>query len=236
MSNIDLAPVARLIGDSTRAMILDALLAGRPLAAGELARLAGVTAQTASAHLSLLLDGGLVGVETQGRHRYYRLAGEDIAAALEALALISPARPVKSLRQSKSAEALGFARTCYDHLAGVAGVAMLDAMLSGGWLCPGDGGYDLTAVGRRSVEQFGLDVAGLKARRRSFARPCLDWTERRPHLAGALSAALTSEILKRGWFLRRRTGERGLHLTQKGTTGLRELFGCSLQPDGAGLR
>jgi DNA-binding transcriptional ArsR family regulator len=236
MADVDLAPVARLIGDPTRATILDALMSGRPLAAGELARLAGITAQTASGHLALLLDGGLVAVQTQGRHRYYRLAGEDVAVALEALAGISPARPVRSLRQSQSARALGFARTCYDHLAGVAGVAVLDAMLSGGWLCPGEGGYDLTAVGQEAIERFGLDPSGLHARRRSFARPCLDWTERRPHLAGALSAAITAAMLERGWFLRRRAGDRGLRLTAAGSTGLAEVFGCSLQPAGAGLR
>ncbi len=234
MSDVDLAPVARLIGDPTRATMLDALLSGRPLAAGELARLAGVTAQTASTHLALLRDAGLIAVEAQGRHRYYRLAGEDVATALEALALISPDRPVRSLRQSKSAQALGYARTCYDHLAGVAGVALLDAMLAGDVLCSGRGGYDLTPTGRGLVEAFGLDVAGLRTRHRSFARPCLDWTERRPHLAGAVGAAITGEMLDRGWFLRRRAGERGLRLTDRGVGGLADVFGCRLSPAATG--
>ncbi|PZS31716.1 MAG: transcriptional regulator [Pseudonocardiales bacterium] len=228
MSNADLAPVARLIGDPTRAVMLDALLAGRPLAAGELARLAGVTAQTASAHLGLLLDAGLIGVEKQGRHRYFRLAGEDVAGALEALALISPARPVRSLRQSQSARALGYARTCYDHLAGVAGVAVLDAMLDQEWLRTGEGGYDLTVTGAAAVEGLGLDVAALRERRRSFARPCLDWTERRPHLAGSVAAAMTATMIERGWFVRRRAGDRGLRVTESGIAGLAEVFGCRL--------
>src|SRR5437660_64597 len=119
----DIASAAALIADSTRATILQALLPDRPLAAGELARLAGVSAATASFHLSKLLDGGMIAVARQGRHRYYRLAGHEVATAIEALALISPALPVRSLRQSRAAAALTQARTCYDHLAGRTGLA-----------------------------------------------------------------------------------------------------------------
>src|SRR5581483_3713329 len=122
----DIAQVAALIADPTRAVILQALLPDRPLAAGELARVAGVSAPTASFHLARLLEGGLVAVTRQGRHRYYRLAGHQVAAAVEALGLISPPLPVRTLRQSREAAALAEARTCYDHLAGRAGVALLD--------------------------------------------------------------------------------------------------------------
>jgi DNA-binding transcriptional ArsR family regulator len=130
----DIASAAALIADSTRAAILRALLPDRPLAAGELARLAGVSAATASFHLAKLLEGGLITVIRQGRHRYYRLAGHEVAAALEALGLISPGLPVRSLRQSREAAALAEARTCYDHLAGRAGVEVLDGLLRQGLL------------------------------------------------------------------------------------------------------
>src|ERR1700722_17635899 len=130
----DIAPAAALIADPTRAVILLALLPERPLAAGELARLAGVSAATASFHLAKLLAGGMIAVARQGRHRYYRLAGHEVAAAIEALGLISPALPVRSLRQSREAAALTQARTCYDHLAGRAGVELLDSMLRLGLL------------------------------------------------------------------------------------------------------
>ena len=130
----DFAPAAALIADSTRAAILRALLPNRPLAAGELARLAEVSAATVSFHLAKLLDGGLIAVARQGRHRYYRLACDEVAAALEALGLISPAQPVRTLRQSREAAALAEARTCYDHLAGRAGVELLDGLLRRGLL------------------------------------------------------------------------------------------------------
>src|ERR1700722_9613351 len=130
----DIAPAAALIADPTRAVILLALLPERPLAAGGLARMAGVSAATASFHLAKLLDGGMIAVARQGRHRYYRLAGHEVAAAIEALGLISPALPVRSLRQSREAAALTQARTCYDHLAGRAGVELLDSMLRLGLL------------------------------------------------------------------------------------------------------
>jgi DNA-binding transcriptional ArsR family regulator len=125
----DFAPVAALMADSTRAVMLNALLAGRPLAAGELGRVAGVSPATASAHLAKLLDGGMVTVTVQGRHRYYRLAGHEIAAVIEAISRISPAAPARNLRQSREAAALDEARTCYDHLAGRAGVALLAGRL-----------------------------------------------------------------------------------------------------------
>src|SRR5579862_4181324 len=132
----DIAGAAALFADPTRAAILRGLLAGRPLAAGELARLAGVSAATASFHLSRLLDGGMIAVARQGRHRYYRLAGHEVAAAIEALGLISPALPVRTLRQSREAAALTQARTCYDHLAGRAGVELLDSLLRRSLLKP----------------------------------------------------------------------------------------------------
>lgn len=224
MPDTDLAAIGALIGDPSRARILDALMSGRALAAGELARAAGVSASTASEHLGRLRDGGLVAVVAQGRHRYYRLAGPDVAAALEALSHVAPPRPVSTLRQAGHANALGFARTCYDHLAGRCGVELHDVLVTRTWLDPA---YDVTPAGVSALAVWGVDVAATRARRRSFARPCLDWTERRPHLAGALAAAITAGLLDLGWFVRRTGDSRALRLTDTGRAGLLEL-GCDL--------
>ncbi|WP_243060873.1 helix-turn-helix transcriptional regulator [Nocardioides sp. SR21] len=222
MHDTDLAAAGALIGDPSRARMLDALMGGRALAAGELARVAGVGRSTASEHLARLLDGGLVEVVAQGRHRYYRIAGPDVGAALEALSHVAPPRPVASLRQSGHARALGHARTCYDHLAGVCGVALHDALLAGDWLTPA---YDVTPAGAAGLGSWGVDVEAARAQRRAFARPCLDWTERRPHLAGALAAAITGSLVERAWFVRRAADSRALRLTDAGRAGL-EALGC----------
>ena len=220
MHDTDLAAIGALIGDPSRARMLDALMGGRALAAGELATVAGVGASTASEHLARLRDGGLVEAVAQGRHRYYRIAGPDVGAALEALSHVAPPRPVRSLRQAGHAEALGFARTCYDHLAGVCGVALHDALLARAWLTPA---YDVTPAGAEGLAGWGVDVEAARSRRRSFARPCLDWTERRPHLAGALAAGITDGLVECGWFVRRAADSRALRLTDAGRTGLAEL-------------
>lgn len=224
MHDTDLAAVGALLGEPSRARMLDSLMAGRALAAGELARVAGVSRSTASEHLGRLLDGGLVEVVSQGRHRYYRIAGPEVAEALEALSQIAPPRPVASLRQSGHAQALGLARTCYDHLAGRCGVELHDALVARGWLSPS---YDVTPAGADAFAAWGVDVEAARARRRTFARPCLDWTERRPHLAGALAADVTGALVGRGWFARRSADSRALRVTPAGRAGMAEL-GCSL--------
>ncbi|GAA4514036.1 MULTISPECIES: ArsR/SmtB family transcription factor [Nonomuraea] len=218
-SDADIAPVAALIADPTRAAILTALLGGRALAAGELARVAGVSAATASAHLARLLDGGLVGVVRQGRHRYYRLAGHEVAEVLEVLARVSARPPVRSLRQSRQARLLEEARTCYDHLAGRAGVALLDALRGQGCL----DGERVTPEGERLLAELGVDVARARRAKRRFAPECLDWTERRAHLGGALGAAVTAVLLERGWY-RRGSLPRAVVLTGEGREGLAALF------------
>jgi DNA-binding transcriptional ArsR family regulator len=220
----DLAAVGALIGDPSRARMLDALMGGRALTSGELARAAGVSASTASEHLARLRDGGLVETVVQGRHRYHRIAGPSVGSALEALSHVAPPQPVRTLRQAGHAQALGFARTCYDHLAGVCGVALHDALLERGWLTAA---YDVTPVGAAALVDWGVDLEAVRARRRSFARPCLDWTERRPHLAGGLAAAITEGLVGQGWFVRRTTDSRALRLTTTGRAGLVEL-GCDL--------
>ncbi|MGW0199115.1 ArsR/SmtB family transcription factor [Nonomuraea sp. NPDC003201] len=215
----DIAPVAALIADPTRAAMLTALLDGRALAAGELARVAGVSAATASAHLSRLLDGRLVDVVRQGRHRYYRLAGHDVAEVLEVLARVSARPPVRSLRQSRQARMLEEARTCYDHLAGRAGVGLLDRLAEGGYYAA----QDLTEAGERLLAGIGVDVDGARRSRRRFAPECLDWTERRSHLGGALGAAITEVLFERDWY-RRGKVPRAVVLTDEGRAGLSALF------------
>ena len=224
----DIAPVAALMADPARAAMLGALLGGTQLSAGELSQLAGVSPATASAHLARLLDGGLVAVTRQGRHRYYRLAGHEVATVIEALAQISPVRPVRSLRQSQEAAALAQARTCYDHLAGQAGVELLDALLRAGVLNGNGSGadvaYEVTAEGAERLAGFGVDVVQVRRSRRRFAGACLDWTQRRPHLNGALGAAVTGRLLELGW-IERGPSRRAVKITGPGQDGLAATFG-----------
>src|SRR6516225_12119648 len=226
----DIASAAALIADSTRAAILRALLPDRPLAAGELARLAGVSAATASFHLGKLLEGGMITVVRQGRHRYYRLAGPEVAAALEALGLISPGLPVRTLRQSREAVALAEARTCYDHLAGRAGVELLDALLESKSLVRTDLGdsastrFVVTGAGARTLASFGLNVTEIRRSRRRFAGECIDWTQRRGHLNGALAAAITARLFELGW-IARGVRRRSVLITAAGALGLADTFG-----------
>jgi DNA-binding transcriptional ArsR family regulator len=236
----DIAAVAGLIGDRTRARVLLALGDGRALAASVLAQEAGVSASTISEHLGKLLDAGLLSVESHGRHRYYRLAGPRVARLLENLAELSPASPVTSLRQGTRANALRSGRYCYDHLAGRLGVGITRSLLDQGLLTGGDGQFDraraerdrlsaaghdldyrLTPEGERWVRSFGIDLDALRARRRPVIRYCTDWTEQRHHLAGALGAALAEAMVERGWIERARNG-RAVTLTAQGRRGLRE--------------
>jgi len=226
----DIAPVAALLADPARAAMLGAMLGGSALAAGELSQVAGISPATASAHLARLLDGGLVTMTRQGRHRYYRLAGHEVASVLEAISQISPVRPVRSLRQSRDAAALAQARTCYDHLAGRAGVALFDALVRGEILTGGgtgqDAAYEVTAEGVDKLADFGVEVAEVRRSRRRFAGACLDWTQRRPHLNGALGAAVTGRLLELGWIERGRS-RRAVRVTEPGLAGLAATFGWS---------
>ena len=226
----DIAQAAALIADPTRAAMLRALLSDRPLAAGELARVAGVSAATASFHLAKLLDGNMIVVAAQGRHRYYRLAGHEVAAALEAIGLISPALPVRTLRQSREAVALAQARTCYDHLAGRAGVGLLDALLESKSLVRTDRGdsastrFVVTGAGARTLASFGINITEVRRSRRHFAGECLDWTQRRGHLNGALAAAITTRLFELGW-IEHGPRRRSVRVTAAGAEGLGAVFG-----------
>lgn len=220
----DFAAVARLLATPARSAVVDALMAGKHLAAGELARIAGVRPSTISEHLAALVDGGLLTVVNAGRHRYYTVASPEVAAALEGLARICPGTPVRSLRESVGARSLRLARTCYDHVAGALGVAMLDGMVEREWL---DEDCRLAPKGERRLDELGVDVAACRRSRRQFARPCLDWTQRRMHLAGALGAAITDRVQERGWVEASKPG-RGLRITGEGAEALRSWFGVEV--------
>jgi DNA-binding transcriptional ArsR family regulator len=217
----DLATVATLIGDPARAAMLAALLDGQALPAGELAACARISPQTASSHLAKLVAGGLLRVATEGRHRYFQLQSAEVGAALEALAAIAPAARVRSLRESEAAHALRFARTCYDHLAGAVGVAITQGLLDQGLLMVDAHAYRVTPDGTAWFAQWGIDLHHLRQARRSFAKPCLDWSERHYHLAGALGAALAHALFERGWLVRV-AGIRAVRLTEQGRAGLRQ--------------
>lgn len=232
--DVDVASAAGLFADRTRADVVAALLDGRALTAGELARAAGVSAQTVSAHLRRLLDAELVAVEAQGRHRYYRLADERAGRAFEALAVLAPVRPVRSLRQSRIAADLRLARTCYDHLAGAVAVALADTLTDRALLVEDHGTYRLQPQGKELLDGLGLDLDTLERTRRSFAHPCLDWSERRYHVAGALGAGLLARMVDLGW-VSRRPASRAVRLHDVGRQGLLEVFDCEVSTEAEGF-
>jgi DNA-binding transcriptional ArsR family regulator len=226
---------AFLIADPTRATMLMTLADGRAQPAGELAYAAGVTAQTASSHLAKLLAGGLLSVETQGRHRYYRLAGSHVALALENLASIAPGGTVHRMPRSREAQELQFARCCYDHLAGSLGVAVTQALQERTFIvAAADKQFEVTQAGMEWFSAMGLDLAALKPARRGLARQCLDWTERRHHLAGPLGVELMSRLCAIGW-VRRSKSSRAVQVTPKGWAGLKEQLGVDERAVQAGM-
>ena len=243
----DIASIGALVADPGRAKILLALGDGRALPASVLADEAGVAASTASAHLGKLVNGGLLRVERHGRHRYFRIAGPQVGELIEALARVSPPAPVRSLKQGSKAQAVRFARTCYDHLAGMLGTHLMEAMLDHDLLTGGDGVFDpdtarddrlaspgfdldyrLTPSGVRELKAFGIDFDSLPTRR-PLIRYCVDWSEQRHHLAGSLGAALTTRMIDLGW-VRKADRSRAVHVSDEGFDGLREQFGLELSP------
>jgi DNA-binding transcriptional ArsR family regulator len=236
----DLAALGSVLGERARARMLLALGDGRALPAGVLASEAGVAASTASGHLGRLVDAGLLAVVPQGRRRYYRLAGPQVAELIETLARVAPAAPVRSLREGTRAHAIRTARTCYDHLAGRLGVSLMQALIASGAIAGGDGlhhfdvedrlsapgrdvDYRLTRAGACELAQLGIEDA-----ERLPLRYCVDWTEQAHHLSGPLGRALATRLLELGW-LRRADRGRAVHVTAAGTAGLREAFGLALE-------
>lgn len=209
----NLAQMAALIADPSRAAILIALMDGQSLPASQLASVANISPQTASHHLAKCLDLGILEVETFGRHRYYKLVNAEVAHCLEALSVIAP--PVKPLKLSEEASRLQFARTCYDHLAGRLGVGITQALLDKNHLEEVPKNYQITPSGKAWFTELGLDLEAIRSKRRMFARPCLDWTERKYHMAGALAAALSNQLFELGW-IARLPHKRGIRLTHAG--------------------
>src|SRR4051812_33344043 len=242
----DLAALGSVLGDRARARMLLALGDGRALAASMLASEAGVASSTASAHLAKLVDAGLVTVTTQGRHRYYRLAGPQVAELIETLARVAPAAAVKSLREGTRAQALRAARTCYDHLAGRLGVELMQSLIHDGSIVGGDGrhhlngnghdrlsapgrdiDYRLTQSGAERLRNLGVELPASQADTDGVPlRYCVDWTEQAHHLSGAVGRALTRRLIDLKW-LKRADRTRAVHVTKLGERELRQEFGVA---------
>jgi DNA-binding transcriptional ArsR family regulator len=217
------AEVARLVGDPARANILAALLDQRALTASELAFSAHVMPQTASSHLAKLTLANLIRVEKQGRHRYYRLASAEVAQMLESVMNVATLTPPRFRPPSKLDDDMRAARSCYDHLAGRLGVALADALASQRLIVFESEGAEVTSAGLRHFKALGIPLQPPQGSRRAFCRPCLDWSERRYHVAGSVGAAILRHCLDQGW-LERRRGSRALKVTERGRTALAKTF------------
>lgn len=226
----DFSAVAALLGDRSRAAMLQSLADGRALPASDLARCAHVSAQTASTHLVKLMDGGLISVEQQGRHRYYRLRDERAAELLEFLASYATPTQVMSTDVDRSARELRFARTCYKHLAGRLGVAVTEALCVKGIVRNSGVGYELTGLGKEWLIEKGIELES--PRSRPLTKQCLDWSERRHHLGGALGVALLRHFRAQGWIVPTRVA-RCLRLTPRGARSLADELGIAIMGDAA---
>ncbi len=220
-----LAATAALVGDPARAAILNALMNGRALTAGELARVARVTPQTASEHLAKLTAAGMLAVAKQGRHRYHRLASPQIAAMLEGILAVAPAEP-RSVLVGPTDRAMRRARTCYDHFAGEIAVQITDRLVARDYLELAADGAVLTSRGVGFLTELGLELP--RATPHRFCRPCLDWSERRPHVAGVVGGALCTMYFERKW-MRRVPDSRAVTITPLGMRELHRYFGVSFQ-------
>lgn len=242
----DIAVPAALLGEPARARLVLALADGRALPASRLAAEAGVAASTASEHLTKLRQAGMITAEAHGRHRYYRITDPRVVRAVEALAEIAPSATVRSLREGTRANALRRSRLCYDHVAGRLGVELMGSLISTGAIDGGDGAYhpataptdrlsapghdvdyQLTSLGADMLRELGVDLEELRAGRRPLIRYCLDWTEQRHHLAGALGAGITDRLFGLGW-IRRAPANRAVQVTDAGRDGLVRAFGLDL--------
>ena len=222
-----IAEIAALAGDPARANMLAALMDGGRRSAGELAYAAQVSPQTASAHLAKLTGAGLLADERQGRNRYFRLASPSVARMIEEIMTVAVARGARYRPAWMRDDGLRSARTCYDHLAGRLGVALADSLAGRGHVVLDDDGGEVTAAGALFFDELGLDLAGAAGRRRRFCRPCLDWSERRPHLGGAVGAALARRSFALGWIERVRDS-RAVAITAVGRDGFRAAFGVEI--------
>ncbi len=226
LADAAIAPVASLLADPVRVAILLALSDGREMSAGELALVAGVTAATASAHLSKLTASGFIGVRRQSRYRFYQLIRPELTQVLEALAVVAPAATPRTHRQARIGRAVRAARTCYDHLAGRLGVLLTRVLIERDVLHPDDRQFQLTPAGDTFLAGIGLDLGAARASRRAFAPACLDWSERVPHVAGALGAGLLRLLFERCW-LECMPDSRAVQITAAGCRGLEQTFGVT---------
>lgn len=228
----NLVEVAALVGDTARATMIGALMGGQSLTGSELAFLAHVSRPTASEHLGKLVEARLIAVTKKRRFNYYRIASPLVAQMLESMKVVAAIEvPPRYQPRSAHDDALRFARTCYDHLAGRIGVALADALVAKGYVALGEDGGEVTETGAGFLTEFGADLKLKPQCRRVFCRPCLDWSERRYHIAGHVGAELCRCCLERGWFARERDS-RALRLTAPGKAGLYESFGLDLgSPD-----
>jgi DNA-binding transcriptional ArsR family regulator len=224
----NVAALARLLADEARASMLLALSDGQAQSAGALARAAGLSASAATAHLSKLQRGGLLVGRRQGRERLYRISNGEIVRVIEAMAAYAGARDARNAREAYQGRTLRLARLCYDHLAGTIGVSITDALIREGTLCEGAGSFTISSRGHERLRALHIDtvavLAAARRTRRPLTRVCLDWTERRPHLAGALGAALAARLLDAGWF-ERCPGTRALRVTALGRRAMNAEFG-----------
>jgi len=224
----NMVEVAALVGDTARATILAALMGGQALTGSELAFLARISRSTASEHLSKLVEARLIAITKQGRFRYYRIVSSRVAKMLESIELVAAIDvPPRYQPRSMKDDALRFARTCYDHLAGQVGVAIADALVTNGHIILAEEGGEVTDAGARFLAGFGADLTSKSRSRRLFCQPCLDWSERRLHVAGLVGAEICRRCLELGW-LRRVRDSRALRLTPDGKSGLRDHFGLDL--------
>ncbi|MGG3571618.1 winged helix-turn-helix domain-containing protein [Bacillus gobiensis] len=214
--------VAVLIADKSRAAILESLMNGKSYTASELANQAKITIQTASSHLAKLVEGKLLAVEKHGRYRYYRLASVEVAEMIEMLSSFAPTPKVQSLKESRTKDSIYYARTCYDHLAGTLGVNWTQYLLDNSFIIEKERDYVTTQTGIAFFENLGINIDLLQKKKRAFTRKCLDWSERRYHLAGALGAAATDYFIENKW-VERNSVNRALLLTDRGKENFQKL-------------
>jgi DNA-binding transcriptional ArsR family regulator len=222
-----IAETAALVGEAARATMLSALLDGRPLTASELAHAARITPQTASTHLAKLTEAGLVRVVREGRHRYFRLASLTVVEMIEGIVAVALENRPRYRPVSRQERELSVARICYDHLAGRLSVDLTDFLTAHQYIVLGEEAAELTPEGKRFLAEFGIDLSALNSTGRDFCRPCLDWTERRPHIAGALGAALTKRCFDLGWTQRVKHSS-AVIVTPPGQRGFSETFGIGV--------
>ncbi|MEE4565095.1 winged helix-turn-helix domain-containing protein [Paenibacillus polymyxa] len=223
----NVAMIASLVSEPSRAAILTALLDGRFHTASELAHMAGIKPQTASFHLAKMTEAQVITVEKQGRHRYYGIQDPEVAQVMESLLSIAPPVPIKSFKQASENEAIRLARTCYDHVAGHLGVQIMSFFMQKGILSEDQDGLHITQQGEIFFADFQINLKNTRQKRRSFSHKCLDWSERRHHLAGALGSALLDRLFELHWVEHLPT-TRAIRITAEGKRGLKEVFSIEI--------